>query len=89
MRKRRGWFVVLIAAIGLLATGSVASAKQTTVTLTARLSGANEVPAADPDGSAKAVVMIDVAAGQVASTSSRCQLQGRRTAARFTKLLRA
>ena len=60
MRKRLVWFVVLIAAIGLLATGSVASAKQTTVTLTARLSGANEVPAADPDGSAKAVVMIDV-----------------------------
>jgi hypothetical protein len=65
MRKRLVWFVVLIAAIGLLATGSVASAKQTTVTLTARLSGAQEVPAADPDGSGKAVVEIDVEAGQV------------------------
>ena len=65
MRKRLVWFVVLIAAIGLLATGSVASAKQTTVTLTARLSGAQEVPAADPDGSGKAVVEIDVEAGEV------------------------
>ena len=65
MRKRLVWFVVLIAAVGLLATGSVASAKQTTVTLTARLSGAQEVPAADPDGSGKAFVMIDVEAGEV------------------------
>ena len=65
MRKRLVWFVVLIAAIGLLATGSVASAKQTTVTLTARLSGAQEVQAADPDGSGKAFVMIDVEAGEV------------------------
>ena len=65
MRKRLVWFVVLLAAVGLLATGSVASAKQTTVTLTARLSGAQEVPAADPDGSGKAFVMIDVEAGQV------------------------
>ena len=65
MRRRLVWFVVLIAAIGLLATGSVASAKQTTVTLTARLSGAQEVPPADPDGSGKAVVEIDVEAGQV------------------------
>jgi hypothetical protein len=64
MRKRLVIFVVL-AAIGLLATGSVATAKQTTVTLTARLSGAQEVPAADPDGSGKAFVMIDVEAGEV------------------------
>jgi CHRD domain-containing protein len=64
MRKRLVMFVVL-AAIGLLATGSVATAKQTTVTLTARLSGAQEVPAADPDGSGKAFVMIDVEAGEV------------------------
>ena len=34
----------------VLATGSVANAKVTTVTLTARLSGAQEVPPADPDG---------------------------------------
>ena len=65
MRRRLVWFVVLIAAVGLLATGSVASAKQTAVTLTARLSGAQEVPAADPDGSGKAFVMIDVEAGEV------------------------
>ena len=65
MQRRLLWFVVLIAAMALLATGSVASAKQTTVTLTARLSGAQEVPPADPDGSGKAVVMIDVEAGEV------------------------
>jgi len=65
MRKRVVWFVVLIATVGLLATGSVASAKQTTVTLTARLSGAQEVPPADPDGSGKAVVEIDVEAAEV------------------------
>ena len=66
MRKRLVWFVVLIAAVGLLATGSVASAKQTTVTLTARLSGAQEVPTpADPDGSGKVKVHIDVAGGEV------------------------
>ena len=64
MRKRLVIFVVL-AAIGLLATGSVAAAKQTTVTLTARLAGAQEVPAADPDGSGKATVMIDVEGGEV------------------------
>jgi hypothetical protein len=65
MRKRLLWFVVLIAAMGLLATGSVASAQNQTVTLTARLSGAQEVPPADPDGSGKAEVEIDVEAGQV------------------------
>ena len=65
MRKRKLWFVVSIAALALLATGSVANAKVTTVTLTARLSGAQEVPAADPDGRGKAVVVVDVAAGQV------------------------
>ena len=50
MRKRLVWFVVLALTV-LLATGGVATASQTTVTLTARLSGAQEVPAADPDGS--------------------------------------
>ena len=65
MRKRLVWFVVL-SLIVLFATGGVATAQQTTVTLTARLSGAQEVPvAADPDGSGKAFVMIDVAAGEV------------------------
>ena len=89
MRKRLVWFVVLIAAIGLLATGSVASAKQTTVTLTARLSGAQEVPAADPDGSGKAVVMIDVAAGQVCFDIKSLSDTGRRTVATFMRLLPA
>jgi hypothetical protein len=64
MRKRLVWFVVLALTV-LLATGGVATAKQTTVTLTARLTGAQEVPAADPDGSGKAVVEIDVEAGEV------------------------
>jgi CHRD domain len=64
MRKRLVWFVVLALTV-LLATGGVATARQTTVTLTARLSGAQEVPAADPDGSGKAFVMIDVEAGEV------------------------
>ena len=64
MRTRAMWFFV-IAAMGLLATGSVASAQTNTVTLTARLSGAQEVPAADPDGSGKAAVIVDVAAGRV------------------------
>ena len=64
MRKRLVWFVVLALTV-LLATGGVATAKQTTVTLMARLSGAQEVPAADPDGSGKAFVMIDVEAGEV------------------------
>jgi hypothetical protein len=65
MRKRSLWFIVLVAAIGLLATGSLVNAKNTTVTLTARLSGAQEVPPADPDGSGKADVVIDVEAGRV------------------------
>ena len=65
MRMRKLWFVVSIAALALLATGSVANAKVTTVTLTARLSGAQEVPSADPDGRGKAVVVVDVAAGRV------------------------
>jgi CHRD domain-containing protein len=64
MRKRLVWFVILALTV-LLATGGVATAKQTTVTLTARLSGAQEVPPADPDGSGKAFVMIDVEAGEV------------------------
>jgi hypothetical protein len=65
MRKRLVWFVVLALTV-LLTTGGVATAQQTTVTLTARLSGAQEVPvAADPDGSGKADVHIDVAAGEV------------------------
>jgi hypothetical protein len=64
MRKRLVWFVAL-ALLVLFTTGGVATAQQTTVTLTARLSGAQEVPAADPDGSGKAVVEIDVEAGEV------------------------
>jgi hypothetical protein len=50
--------------VGLATTGSVAAA-DTTVTLTARLAGAQEVPPADPDGGAKARVNINVDAGEV------------------------
>jgi hypothetical protein len=56
--------VLVVVGIALAATSSVAAA-DTTVTLTARLTGAQEVPAADGDGSAKAKVHIDVDAGEV------------------------
>jgi hypothetical protein len=66
MRKRLQWFVVLLLAIGLVAIGGVGyAAGGQTVTLTARLTGAQEVPPADPDGSGKAQVEINVDAGQV------------------------
>ena len=64
MRTRLFWLVTSIVAIGLATTASVAAADNT-VTLTARLSGAQEVPPADPDGSGKATVHIDVEAGEV------------------------
>jgi hypothetical protein len=64
MRTRLAWLVMLALVIGLASTGSVAAADQT-VTLTARLVGAQEVPPADPDGSAKASVDINVDAGTV------------------------
>ena len=43
----------------------MASANHGTVSLTARLSGDQEVPAADPDGSGKAKVDINVDAGTI------------------------
>ena len=67
MRTRLTWLVMLALVIGLASTGSVAAADQT-VTLTARLSGAQEVPPADPDGSAKASIDINVDAGTVCFT---------------------
>jgi hypothetical protein len=63
MRTRVAWLVVSIMILGLATTGGVAG--KSTVTLTARLTGAQEVPPADPDGSGKATVDIDVAGGQV------------------------
>jgi hypothetical protein len=65
MRKRSRWFIGLVLAIGLLGIGSVAYAGEDTVTLTARLAGAQEVPPADPDAVGKAKVDIDVDAGRV------------------------
>ena len=65
MRKRLAWLVSLSLMVGVATTGSVA-ASENIVTLTARLTGAQEVPGpGDPDGSAKATVMINVDAGEV------------------------
>lgn len=64
MRKRLAWLVILSLMVGVATTGSVTAAENI-VTLTARLTGAQEVPPADPDGSAKATVMINVDAGEV------------------------
>jgi hypothetical protein len=55
----------LALAIGLLGGASVASAADGTVRLRADLTGAQEVPPADPDGSGKAKVDINVDAGEV------------------------
>ena len=87
MRRRAALFFV-VAAIGMLATGSVANARGSTVTLTARLSGAQEVPAADPDGRGTAVVFIDVAKGRVCFILAVAG-PGRRTAATSIRWPRA
>ena len=55
----------LAIAIGALAGGGVASASDGSVKLIANLTGAQEVPPADPDGSAKAKVSVNVEAGEV------------------------
>jgi len=65
MRSGAKRVLVLTLAMGLLAGGGVVSASDGSVYLTARLTGAQEVPAADPDGSGKAKVWIDVDAGEV------------------------
>ena len=65
MRKRSRWFLGIVLATGLLATGAVANADDGTVTLTTRLEGAQEVPAADPDAMGNAVIKIDATAGTV------------------------
>jgi hypothetical protein len=66
MRERARWILVLVLAVGLVAFGGVAYASEDkAVTLTARLTGAQEVPPADPDGSGKAQLEIDVDGGQV------------------------
>ena len=64
MRTRLVGLILVVVGIALAATSSVAAA-DTTVTLTARLTGAQEVPPADPDGSGKAKVHINVDAGEV------------------------
>jgi hypothetical protein len=64
MRTRLAWLVMVSLILGLAAAGS-ATAHDRTVTLTARLVGAQEVPPADPDGRAKAIVRINVDKGEV------------------------
>ena len=64
MRTRLLGLILVVVGMAVAATSSVAAA-DTTVTLTARLSGAQEVPPADPDGSGKAKVHINVDAGEV------------------------
>jgi len=70
MRRPPRVLRVLVLAIGLItalalvwSASALAAGGPTTVTLTARLAGAQEVPPADPDGDGKAEVIIDVAAG--------------------------
>jgi hypothetical protein len=65
MRKRLPWVVLAIVAFGLVTVSSVTAAGSKTVTLTARLSGAQEVPPADPDGRGKAKVRIDLRTNEV------------------------
>lgn len=66
MRRYTRWFLCLALALSLVASVGVAAASAgKTVSLTARLTGAQEVPPADPDGSGKATVEIDVDAGEV------------------------
>jgi hypothetical protein len=65
MRTRAKRFLGLSVAMILLATAGIASADDGSVRLTARLDGAQEVPAADPDGSGKAIVDVDVSGGEV------------------------
>jgi hypothetical protein len=66
MRTRLKGLLALLVAISLLSFASVASAHGgKKVRLEARLTGAQEVPPADPDGRARAKVWIDVDAGEV------------------------
>jgi hypothetical protein len=55
----------LAVALTLLSGASVASANDGSIRLTADLTGAQEVPPADPDGSGKAKVDVNVEAGEV------------------------
>ena len=63
MRKR--WFFGLALATSLLVMGAANAGAGTTVTLSAHLEGAQEVPPADLDAKGKATVNIDVDAGTV------------------------
>ena len=64
MRTRLLLLIGVVLSIGLATTSSVAAADDT-VTINLRLTGAKEVPAADPDGTGKAKLHIDAAGGQI------------------------
>lgn len=65
MRRRSLMFLILAATVSLATVGGVVQAADDTVALTARLSGAQEVPPADPDGRGKAEMTVDAAAGEI------------------------
>jgi hypothetical protein len=65
MRMRSRWFGVLMAALFLVAVSGVVNAADRGVRFKVVLTGAQEVPPADPDGSAKADLRIDVDSGRV------------------------
>lgn len=65
MRRLSRLLLVVALTFGLVASGGVASASSDSIKLKAHMSGAQEVPAADPDGTGLAEVEFDVDAGEV------------------------
>ena len=66
MRKRAGWFVIIatgLLLVMMLGATYVAGSQENRFTVV--MTGAQEVPPADPDGSAKADLTIDVTNGTV------------------------
>jgi hypothetical protein len=66
MRKRAGWFVIVatgLLLVMMLGATYVAGSQENRFTVV--MTGAQEVPPADPDGSAKADVTLDVTTGEV------------------------
>jgi hypothetical protein len=65
MRERSKWFGLLLAGLLMAAIGAVANAGNDDVRFKVGMTGAQEVPAADPDGRAAVDLRIDVNAGRV------------------------